>query len=1398
MPRGRISRIASVLRNAAHSVVPPAARRGFDGVEALESRRLLTTLTGGQIFEYVDARNRIMRITMVGTIEAEFTAVRVRSTDNSLVVRDLVPPPPPNTRADGADLFNIYINAAGPDGQIIINEVTGPRRIPAPFGGAVPGFKINDNDGNSTDPITVDVPGGTGGVTIGARTRDASLIDGNDEANFPIDFVPYRQPLGVRPATRGITAGIESAPGVSLDKIMIGGTITGRVFIGGSVNTFYAGNVFTGDTDGLFLNSNTTRPNNFFIGGNLRNFLVTGSVGTDAVSGTSETNYRTGFDMRVGGRLGNVEVLGDSSGSYEIVNNPEIEIETEAFEEIEFKPLAGQTPGTVFLLGELAVAGFNNDDFENIQFGSSHGSAITGDLQALDFAGDLNSTAGDSVDYYALPLIAGQRPTILLQGLGLAVGVFDPLGRLVTSDIADFGGNGGNEQFQFTATMPGTYRLAVGGANNTTFANAGNVFGTYTLSVQNYGQVALGGLQFGQEGLFNEPDQGVFVRTGDLGAITSGGNVLASPLTPFSVARGNLREIDSAGDIGTANTANPVLPPSLIVPRGSVGLLRATGLINVNADAVNADPLGTGAEPLVDRIVGGDYQRIIAGGALSGNFTARRAISHVTAGTVSGSTIFFANADRVGEDGRIDLIDVTGDFGSLNLGGPALYTGPGGNVKYLRVGGVLYRDRAAFGSTIETTRVGQPGESLTFTDDSGAVATIAPGQIIGAPPTTGGAPTVNPGTLTARLYGVRESGGSVLVDLTSTAGISISSRSNGGQFDIAELISNGVGTPTTTVVTGATPLNPNGFARVGYLTGTGTAAGVSVTPALANVVNIAGRAPVNVMSLQGTNLTSVVNNTAGEMAGIDAATLGVLRAQSIGYIKGSTPTTVLAPTNILAAALPFNPFTYGVNVNGSVIEVSARESIGNFYAANGAVGLLRANADGRNTRGSVDGIIGTVAAQRFINVDVGRGLLSAGTGGTPQAGIYAITGVGLFNTSIDQVLANNADIRGTIASEGTIGNINVRNGSLIGASVLTVTDISQAVFTNRGLVLTDPSTGLNTFALRGLSVVGNGGIIGSLIGVGNFAAIDVRGGFGILDSSIRATATGRPNGVISTDGLGIRDTFISAGGSLNRLQARGNGSRLNLRSYSASVRSAERGRFDANTGRSLNASNDLYRNLGLSRGTPVLSGVTNSGIIEDVVALGNGELQEMTAFVIRAGVENTLLPVAQSFPMRVAFANRTGRIFASGGIDGLRVTTGELDELNTGGNFALGNVDVAGRIESVAVGGIFRGSSTLNARGAEGSIGSIFVRRGLLGQVQSAGNIDLINAGTVGSTIQTTQRIANLTVRGSVLTGAFVRASRGIGILSIGGDVQNGATISASSYGTRTVGGRILGRIVDT
>jgi hypothetical protein len=153
------------------------------------------------------------------------------------------------------------------------------------------------------------------------------------------------------------------------------------------------------------------------------------------------------------------------------------------------------------------------------------------------------------------------------------------------------------------------------------------------------------------------------------------------------------------------------------------------------------------------------------------------------------------NNDNAGGDGVIDLIDVDGDFGTLGEGGPGITTGDGGNVRYIHVGGQAFRDRFFGGGGPDVANFAV-GEKVNFVDDSGTVMTFTPTagrQIVNADGTIS---IVNGGALSTVRYGIQDKGGTVLINLGTTRGVTVAAGGQNprGTAEIGKITATGIGT----------------------------------------------------------------------------------------------------------------------------------------------------------------------------------------------------------------------------------------------------------------------------------------------------------------------------------------------------------------------------------------------------------------------------------------------------------------------------------------------------------------------------------------------------------------------------------------------------------------------------
>ena len=254
----------------------------------------------------------------------------------------------------------------------------------------------------------------------------------------------------------------------NIENVLVGGKVTGRVDISGSIDTFYAGALLTGVASGQSL-GDAQDPGNFRVSGDLRNLIVRGSIGTDDDDGLELPQYVTGFDLVVDGKIGQVvsqdSYIGEITVNNQTLSSVLLPIEQEEFEFVG-DPDSDTEGGQFQVFTPWRVdGGFENGTFETAQYVAPFVDAGAGGTLTVQMTGQLDGDPDeqDLVDYYALGLLAGQTVTVQLAEVNaLHVGVFDPDGRLVASDDSNVDRLPvSNQAFQFTAERPGAYRFAV-------------------------------------------------------------------------------------------------------------------------------------------------------------------------------------------------------------------------------------------------------------------------------------------------------------------------------------------------------------------------------------------------------------------------------------------------------------------------------------------------------------------------------------------------------------------------------------------------------------------------------------------------------------------------------------------------------------------------------------------------------------------------------------------------------------------------------------------------------------------------------------------------------------------------------------------------------------------------
>lgn len=1380
--------------------------RGRAMIELLEKRQLLTTIAGGgfttngdpiaTIVYYKDASDNVVKIAVGGNATAEFIAGYVDKDTNALTLGDLAPMSVED--GEGADLFQVYVTQGDERSYIAIAKVTvsetgiGPME---PYSGSLEsGLNVRSNLGPI---INVSAPEGTGSIYLGARTKD--IGDAENEDSRPILAGTLSGAHGVRPAVddlpgdpRNVVAGLVIADQKSLGTFAFAGTVTGRVNITGSIETFYAGWLLTGnannDESGVIFYSD-----NFSVSGDARNIISMASIGTDAVdaitAATGLSTYQTGVDIEVGGTVGQiVSLTGGYTGKTHVTHSqlvpslgtPQVEIEDRQF------VFNGVYP---FEHGRLGgVAAFNNDTFDTPQYLGTIADRNLGP-SIINVTGTVegNPNSNDLTDYYAVSLMAGQTYTVQLATAApgfISLGVFDPTGRLIATDHSNVdSGAVVSQPFQFKADRPGVYRLAVGQFADQTYTGSSGVFGNvpYQLMMAGAGDIALGGLvTAGDQWLptalleataFPPTDfpisltgTPIEVDSGDLGAIVSGGVITSRAATTVDVKNGNIRTIQATG-IGRPNGLIPDSGMQLLAPYGSVGLLRTTsGLMLVN------DRLGR------SDAIGGNYQVVDAAGTFGGNLIADKGIGVVRAGdmAVRNPPEFIANADGLGLDGFIDLIDVAGDFGTSIGGGPVISTGAGGDMRYLRVGGTIWQDRFFGISTVEPATYAA-GQSVTVTDDSGSQITItpvAPRNPNYVPNSTFSNPYLPAPSITMTAYGIRGGAGLAIIEVSATGQVNITS--SGGGFNPAAEIGK-----LTITGSGQSVVEKAPVVRPGASTAFPPAPVLSLDPTDPELsINITGTAITDIYEISGaaTAFSAINNETGGEMVNIEALSIGNLISRTTLGLARSHTGAAVEKTSVFSNELPFNDQRNGISVGGDIIAVIANQGIGNFNVG-GTIGQLSPNNDRFNVADLFEGINGPiVAGDSILNANIGEGIAYSGNGAFSLAGLYA---TGRIYSVTNQGLGS--DVRGDIVSLDSIGSISLVNGSIINANIMVPGSFADALEIAGGFVpvAAGQNIGNATYDIGSISVAGMGGIIGAWIGGGSMGPIQA-GGFGMLDSMVVNSSVGQMAGITAA-GYGIRSAKISSGFTLGYLIANGNGASVSTAAFSPSVRQSEGAlqilnhSFDPYSGVPLSRVNDLHAFLGTSALTPQIANVTDTGVLEDVSASGSRSLNTVSAFRIRstsASPPNNPIKgegTPGTFSMQLAFADSIGSIRTRSLIDGLSVLTGRIGVFAPATDVFRTGLTVSGPIGNIVIRGSLANNSFINAVGPSGIINSLVVANDMVGSIYATSRIGRI---FVGSNL-----IGDVTIMGQNAMGLA------LGNLQLGGGLQGGSLVINGSVG---------------
>ena len=302
-----------------------------------------------------------------------------------------------------------------------------------------------------------------------------------------------------------ISSGLVSAPGTTIGEIAVSGPVMGAVNLAGSIDTFYAGWLLTGDANGE-PQGVVDDPGNFTVAGDIRNLLVSDSMGTESDSALLKPTYLTGFDMHVGGTIGRVQSFDSIVGNINDTQSPTAQNLTTNIQETEIRTTNVNNPWD---LGELGgTTQFNNDTFATAQDVGALPTSVNALPSAAVIDGTLqaDTVQQDFVDYYGVALLAGQTITCQVTSCPVTtpagestLGVFNPDGDLIATDynIVDLSQTQ-QLQFRITTDRPGIYRFAIATEGNATFTDAGNILIAgdvpYQLTIQGTGDLAIGAI----------------------------------------------------------------------------------------------------------------------------------------------------------------------------------------------------------------------------------------------------------------------------------------------------------------------------------------------------------------------------------------------------------------------------------------------------------------------------------------------------------------------------------------------------------------------------------------------------------------------------------------------------------------------------------------------------------------------------------------------------------------------------------------------------------------------------------------------------------------------------------------------------------------------------------------
>ncbi|MCL2700516.1 MAG: YdgA family protein [Phycisphaerae bacterium] len=1272
------------------------------------------------------------------------------------------------------EIYAIYIPNATPNTQLLVTTLSDDGMDPRAlwtvdgFSGTTPFLQgYNPRNGQFDEPgaDNIHAPAGTGGALVGGMHAPYSPEEGDPTAETmghywapAYDFGRYLDyGIGVFPGGY-IEGGITVESG-DMGHILVMGTVAGNVYVPGSLERSYIGFLWGtmevyGSMDTLLLKSGGLaeegkRPMDasIYVAGQIR--LIDATSGDLAVNILVDNAYWA------------------SSPSWD----PTFVLEWEVIGDEEW--LDEQQTVSGWLFGYWVD--HTNDTMATAQYVSSPtGFATIWGRSEQAMTGTGTGTGRGSVDYYAFSVMGGQTITIngcvghydITMGdtfngfvgwdvYGFTVrlvdmhgNVIDTLGKHTTSGASP---TAFDEQkpIVFTAPEAGIYYIEV--------SDDGRIRPplTYTLFLSGLTGTALGAIHVaGMYGQAVDEETNTVEVTGI--SVRNGGSV--GVIDVGETLRGGSIYVKGGGELGVLR-AN-VITAGYLETDSNVGRLHTEG--NMNMNVIVGMTMFNDNAYIQNIYCGGIFGTMRIGSpnilATTGSIGIMEVVGDIVA------TNIIVNSDGVGPGGRIDLIDVGGNWGGAN-DPPTLSTGPNGNIGAIRVVGDIYERGMDGWLRVVPYTIYDDGRTVVLNDDGGGQLRVTGlrSPVLGP----NGQPVRDANgmwqffttTVAFRYIKVDGGVGGVIVDLQVNGPVS--------------MVADGVVHVSHLLITGENPtISVSGSGECSFYYVSAAAFVQSFTNTTPGAL-VSGRFGGGVDRI-------AVNGSIGAQAGSTGAWIS-----GYEFAPGSGMGTGTPAAINVAAEVRFGWFANrinGLNIIGDVNVISAGGSIGDLRIE-GSVNQIIANSDKRTTPGGWDGIAGVVWARgRIGSISVGDGVADTGGGELARAGIFSTAGIGTVSISGPRYESGGkvfGEIRGVIIGSGAgIDRVVGTNGATLTGWVL---GTALDTFTNLGWMMTSPIGTVN-FSGQGAFIYQttiSGTIVGSVI-----TSRDSRGIWNVyISGDYPPGANVLSIGRIEAGGDGLIDCFIYGGsGRIGPIVGVGPVAdirnttfespdgivSLTARDFSGNFFSTP-GKIDSinATGMFIGNTSTLMGGLGkLTVGRDFRNNyIAVAGTVDTVSIKG----QFMNSALVIQGADGHLKNVTIGGDMDenslLLSAGRIGKIVVSGQVRGDIVTT-------SGGK--------AGDIETLQVDGGYVGNLTVG-----GSLGTFTTKTSLgldpslYGYTQTFniwGNVGMIRVQSGGKDPVTKQNIpadlfANINVGGNVKT---IQVDGTLyGDISVNGDLEN-------------------------